>query len=218
MGAGALSAAGFAGCLSTAETLTGRIGIGGANTPFFAGIVEEFHRANPDVALSLDGQDPDVRFAGKPASGSDRISLESAPEAVAALKDDGEWCRCLDGARRDALLEDDAVETWSEIEGDLDTLGALEHATPKRGTTVLTRGVRRNQYALGHGGVGYYEANPANIEPTMDLDGATPLARLRFGSVDRSALDRPEVEAFIESYTDAVWTLTSEVSYFAPSG
>jgi hypothetical protein len=218
VGAGGLSTMGFAGCLSTVETLTGRIEIGGASSPFFADIVEEFRRVNPDVSLSLRDDDPDVRFTDTPVSTAHWINLEGAPDAVAALRDDGEWCSCLDGVRRDTLLEDDTVETWSEIEGDLDSLEALEGVAPKRGTTVLARGVRRNQYAIGHGGVGYYEANPANIEPTTDLDGATPLARLRFGSVDRSALDRPEVEAFVESYTDAVTTLTNEVRYFTPSG
>lgn len=84
---------------------------------------------------------------------------------------------------------------------------------------MLAHGVRRHQYAIGHGGRGYYEANPASLESVSqashdDLVAGSPLVRLRFGYADQTALQRPAVEAFAHSAVSLGESLADDLDYF----
>lgn len=236
---GATAIGGLAGRLGGSEGLSGRVTIGGRTTPLLADVTERFRRVHPGVTVSIGEPDagidgkPDVRYANRPLSATDRdaasdgeyASLGSAPESLAVLTGSG-WHRRLDGDRQAELRADGRnVETWTEVDPDgIDgAIGTLGTDVPGAGTTVLARGVRRHQYAIGHGGIGYYEANPADLRPAVassdDLAAGTPLARLRFGYVDRAALERPEVEAFARRYVAAAESLAADLDYVAvPDG
>lgn len=84
---------------------------------------------------------------------------------------------------------------------------------------MLAHGVRRHQYAIGHGGRGYYEANPPSLESVSqashdDLVAGSPLVRLRFGYADQTALQRPAVEAFAHSAVSLGESLADDLDYF----
>lgn len=210
------------------DRLSGQLTVG-EGTPGMEPITEAFQRAHPDVTVSttdadgvgsfLDGS-IDVLHANRPMAGDERdraaendIEPASArtPLDGAALDRSGGWCECLSESRRAALQSDATrVETWSEI----DDADAAPESTglPEEGTTVLVRGTRDHQYSIGHGGEGYYEVAPSALRPLGEGgDGARPLVRLGFSHVDRAALTREPVAAFVR-FHDA---LTDDTDHFS---
>lgn len=203
-----------------AATAAGSRPVGGLtiseNTSVFTDVTAAFERAHPDVPVvtESDGFErfvrgrTDVHHAARPMTADEReranengvdvVGTQLPLGGIAALgRTDGEWCRCLSDGGHDAYEKGDA-EIWSEIAAD--SLPDREQAAlPEEGSTALVRGVRSHQYAIGHGGVGCYEAAPSafeSLEKATDLDRLTPAVRLGFAYVDRAALDRDPVAAF----------------------
>lgn len=229
---GAAVTTGFTGVsAANPDRISGRLTVGeGASG--MESITEAFRQAYPDVTVSttnadgfgsfLDGT-TDVHHAGRPmaagerdraaGNGIDPASVQTPLEGAALDRADEGWCNCLSETRHDALRSDAArVETWSEIT-DADADAAPEStALPEAETTVLVRGTRDHQYAIGHGGEGYYEVAPSTLRPLGDAgDGARPLVRLGFSYADRRALTREAVAAFVR-FHDA---LATDVDHFS---
>ena len=98
---------------------------------------------------------------------------------------------------------------------------------------MLVQGVASNEFALGFFGYAYYEANrerlrivPVDDEDENNGEGAIaaspeavrnatyqPLSRPIFIYVSLSALERPEVDAFVEFYLTQAAPLVREVGY-----
>lgn len=213
--------------------LADRVSIADPNdSSMVATITKQFRQKHPTVSVSVVdsglkrfGDVADIQFASRPptenesASESDeQIYLGSVPDAVALHTSGHKWCRCLDANQRVELLTSaSVVETWSEADlTDTNTVETIEEVVPSAGTTVLARGVRRHQYAIGHGGVGYYETNPANVKPLRMANAdssAIPLVRLRFAYADRASLAQPAVRAFAQSAAETTRTLTNGLDY-----
>jgi phosphate transport system substrate-binding protein len=105
--------------------------------------------------------------------------------------------------------------------------------TSSEDDNVLVQGVARDQYALGYMGLAYYEENkgkmklvpiddenPENgagpILPSLETvrNGTyRPLSRPIFIYVSTKALERPEVQKFIQFYLDSGASLVREVGY-----
>lgn len=206
---------------ATANTNAGSRAVGevtvSGSTPAFADVLGRFDRERSEVAVStVDGGfdrfvegGADVHHATRPmtADGRERAS-ENGVEfdvaglplgGVAALGRDEGWCRCLPDRGHDAFEGTGAVEVWSEIPGEVPD--DVEPADlPDGKTDVVVRGTRPHQYAVGHGGVGLYEAASGAFAP---FDGhrerLTPAVRLEFAYVDRAALKREPVAALVRS-------------------
>lgn len=121
-------------------------------------------------------------------------------------------------ALRDAVTSDQPVEAWAE--SDWDSVSALESSgderaeartdeaagliSPGGGRTALVRGTRAYQYALGKGGLGYYEVSPDDVGAPSAAqrrgDGAVPLVRLGYVYVDDDALERSATDSFLRFY------------------
>ncbi|WP_448574158.1 PstS family phosphate ABC transporter substrate-binding protein [Trichothermofontia sp.] len=100
--------------------------------------------------------------------------------------------------------------------------------TASEDDNVLVQGVLRNQNALGYFGFSYYEANRNRLRAvaidngngpvypsreTVENGTYQPLSRPLFIYVSTKAVQRPEVQAFIEFYFNNVATLAAEVGY-----
>lgn len=202
----------------------GEVTVSGS-TQALADVAAAFERGHPDVSVSsVDGGverflegGADVLHATRPMTAGEReradengieFAVAGLPlGGVAALGRSEGWCRCLRGGR-DAFEGRSAVETWSELPGEVPDV--LEPADPpEEGSNVLVRGTRPHQYAVGHGGVALYEAAPAAFAPfeADSRDRLTPVVRLEFAYVDRAALAREPVAAlarFQEAATSGV--------------
>jgi len=100
--------------------------------------------------------------------------------------------------------------------------------TASEDDNVLVQGVLRNQNALGYFGFSYYEANRNRLRAvaidngngpvlpsreTVENGTYQPLSRPLFIYVSTKAVQRPEVQAFIQFYLNNVPTLAAEVGY-----
>ncbi|RME12664.1 MAG: PstS family phosphate ABC transporter substrate-binding protein, partial [Ardenticatenia bacterium] len=100
--------------------------------------------------------------------------------------------------------------------------------TASEDDNVLVQGVANDKYALGYFGFAYYVENQGKVkavaidggngcvEPTVEtINNGTyqPLSRPIFIYVSTKALERPEVEAFVNFYLDNGATLAEEVGY-----
>lgn len=102
--------------------------------------------------------------------------------------------------------------------------------TASEDDNVLVQGVSNDQYALGYFGFAYYVENQDKLK-AVAIDGGNgcvlpsketinngtyqPLSRPIFIYVRKDALDRPEVEAFVNFYLENAGTLAAEVGYVA---
>lgn len=102
--------------------------------------------------------------------------------------------------------------------------------TASEDDNVLVQGVANDQYALGYFGYAYYVENQDKLkavaidggngcvlpsEETINNGTYQPLSRPLFIYVRKDALDRPEVEAFVNFYLENAGTLAAEVGYVA---
>jgi hypothetical protein len=197
---------------TVAGTPARRIAVGEGMAALSA-VTAAFEREHPDIgveAVRTEGfeafvrGETDVQQATRPMTTDERErAAENGVEfekrdlplgGVATIAPTDGWCRCLSESDREAFGEN--VETWGEIPKEAADIPPAE--LPGSGANVLVRGARSHQYAIGRGGVGYYEATPSafgslNAAP----ERATRVVRLGFGYVDRAALDREAVAAFV---------------------
>lgn len=202
--------------IGAAGTATNRI-IVGEGMAALAGVTTEFDRKHSDIeieTIETEGfeefvrGETDVQQAGRPMTAAERErSRENGVEfevaelplgGIAGLGPSEGWCRCLSERQREEFGESGRVETWSEISSEApDDLDPAD--LPEKGTNVLVRGTRSHQYAIGHGGVGFYEASPSAFESVDgDRERFTPAVRLGFGYVNLAALDREAVAALVD--------------------
>lgn len=102
--------------------------------------------------------------------------------------------------------------------------------TASEDDNVLVQGVAGDIGALGYFGFAYYVENPDALtavpidggdgpvmpsSETVENGSYQPLARPLFIYVNADALDRPEVQAFIDFYIDNAAALSGEVGYVA---
>jgi phosphate transport system substrate-binding protein len=103
--------------------------------------------------------------------------------------------------------------------------------TASEDDNVLVQGVENNKNALGYFGFAYYSAhrnkmrvvpieapNGNAVSPTLDavVDGSyTPLSRPLFIYVSDRAVERPEVQSFIEYYLNEGRELVNEVGFIS---
>jgi phosphate transport system substrate-binding protein len=100
--------------------------------------------------------------------------------------------------------------------------------TPSEDDNMLVRGVAGEKGGLGYFGYAYYAQNkdklkllaidggdgPVKPSPETVLDGTyKPLSRPLFIYVNKQALDRPEVVAFVKFYLEHAAELSKEVGY-----
>lgn len=104
--------------------------------------------------------------------------------------------------------------------------------TASENDNVLVRGISGDRNSLGYFGYAYYAENPdllnlvaidsgnGCVAPTFEAiaNGEyTPLSRFLFIYVNKEALQRPEVKAFVEFYMDNGAELVAEVGYIGLS-
>ncbi len=102
--------------------------------------------------------------------------------------------------------------------------------TASEDDNVLVQGIAGDRYSLGYFGYAYYESNAGRlkllgidsgngcIQPsreTIEAGEYTPLSRPVFIYVNRAALRRPEVAAFVRFYMESAPELAPEVGYVA---
>lgn len=100
--------------------------------------------------------------------------------------------------------------------------------TANEDDNALVQGISGDEYSLGYFGYAYYAANkdklkvipidggkgPVAPDATSINDGSyAPLSRPIFIYVRKDALDRPEVNAFVNFYIDQAPALSTEVGY-----
>ncbi len=113
-----------------------------------------------------------------------------------------------------------------EIVGEADASRA--DYTASADDNVLVLGVSGDEGALGYFGYAYYEENPDKLKSvqidsgggcvapsreTVENGTYTPLSRPLFIYVKESALERPEVRAFVDFYIESAPTLVPETGY-----
>lgn len=107
--------------------------------------------------------------------------------------------------------------------------------TPSADDNVLVRGVSGDKYSLGYFGYAYYTESKDKLKivgvangsdttncvtptnETIEAGNYTPLSRPLFLYVNKAALKRPEVAAFLTYYLEQGQTLVSEVGYVSLS-
>lgn len=201
----------------------------GEGVPALAEATAAFDRAHPDVGVEtvetdgfgafLDGE-VDVQHATRPMSAEEReraaadgIEFEERElpvGRVAALESGDGWCRCLSEAERGEF--DTGVEVWSEVASNVPD-EPVPAALPDSGADVLVRGTRAGQYAIGHGGVGYHQADPSEFRPVDGSEG-TPVVRLGLAYVASDALDREAAAGLLAAQDDAA----TDVGLVYPTG
>jgi phosphate transport system substrate-binding protein len=102
--------------------------------------------------------------------------------------------------------------------------------TASEDDNVLVQGVGGDGFALGYFGYAYYHENQGRLKPVAVDNGGgcvmpdpetvasgeyAPLARPLFIYVNRAALERPEVDAFVRFYMEHAPVLSREVGYVA---
>lgn len=96
--------------------------------------------------------------------------------------------------------------------------------TASEDDNVLVRGVSGNKYALGYFGYAYYEENSEKLKAvavngvlpnpeTIAAKEYTPLARPLFVYAKNSAVQRPEVEAFLKFYFENAAEIVPQTGY-----
>jgi len=96
--------------------------------------------------------------------------------------------------------------------------------TASEDDNVLVRGISGNKYALGYFGYAYYAENSDSLKAvavngvlpspeTIAAQEYTPLARPLFVYAKNSAVQRPEVEAFLKFYFENAQEIVPEVGY-----
>lgn len=146
------------------------------------------------------------------------------PTAVAALRHpESSWVDPLSPADLAVTWRRDGpVETWAEVRpgssigGTARSAGGVGRARPARDGTVLVRGVRSHQYAVGHGGLGYYE--PAEDwlvdRPAWGRDAHTSLVRLAALYVDRESLGRQPIADVVAAFAVRSEERVGRVPYY----
>lgn len=187
--------------------------------------------------------DVDVLAAGRPllpaeaervrAAGVEYAGGEFAVEVAALLHPAPVWYEPMATERLvERWTDAPNAETWAEVAPEGPDAAELQRAArdgelaagrPSSGGVHLVRGIRAHQYALGYGGVGYYEPDAAHVASIAEADGtvaATPLVRLAFVYVDCGSLRRGEVEAFEGALSDAAVGVprVADDDTFAPDG
>ena len=96
--------------------------------------------------------------------------------------------------------------------------------TASEDDNVLVRGISGNKYALGYFGYAYYAENSDSLKAvavngvlpspeTIAAQEYTPLARPLFVYAKNSAVQRPEVEAFLKFYFENAKEIVPQVGY-----
>ncbi|KXS49730.1 MAG: phosphate transport system substrate-binding protein [Halanaerobium sp. 4-GBenrich] len=96
--------------------------------------------------------------------------------------------------------------------------------TASEDDNVLVRGISGNKYALGYFGYAYYEENSDSLKAvavngvlpnreTIASNKYTPLARPLFVYAKNSAVQRPEVEAFLKFYFENAPEIVPQTGY-----
>ena len=96
--------------------------------------------------------------------------------------------------------------------------------TASEDDNVLVRGISGNKYALGYFGYAYYAENSDSLKAvavngvlpspeTIAAQEYTPLARPLFVYAKNSAVQRPEVEAFLTFYFENAQEIVPQVGY-----
>lgn len=92
---------------------------------------------------------------------------------------------------------------------------------PDDTATVAVRGIRADQYAIGHGGLGYYEAEGADLMmvETADIPSDhAPIGRLRYTYVNADAFATASVTSFMRLFAARAWqTLSAGVPFADPT-
>lgn len=130
-------------------------------------------------------------------------AFESVVDDVALLSVADGWRSCVSDDELTALRDaNPGGETWVElVSGDTSALDEVEgrgDGSPRAAAAVAVRGVRRDQYAVGRGGLGYYRVRGEEMRAAESVDDAshTPLAQLRYTYVNADRWRR-DLAAFV---------------------
>lgn len=172
--------------------------------------------------------------------------FESIVDGVALLRSTEDWRSTFSTDRLRGFRESNPEgQTWAELvpqdvssdrseagaptrvtEPSDRTISTIESGTdhhrvaplPDDTATVTVRGVRADQYSVGHGGLGYYKANGADlmaIGTADDLPSYTPVGRLRYTYVNAEAFATKCVTLFMRYFTTRAWQALSAGIPFA---
>lgn len=194
-------------------------------------------------------------------NGVDWFRLDVVMDGIAIMKhEDNDRVESLTTDQlRELWQRDSDVETWQDLDGDwpdeeislygrdtasgtfdyftetitgdVGNIRADYSGTPD--TNAIIRGVRGDQYAVGFGGMGYYEENQEGLDligvedTDTDTDGPvfpdedtiregtySPLSRPMFLYVREAALEREEVRRFLRFYLDNVQDAARDTGFF----
>ncbi|UPM42717.1 hypothetical protein [Halocatena salina] len=142
-------------------------------------------------------------------------------DGTALLRSPERWRSMLSTEQLDTLRGSNASQTWTElvpsdasvdldppaVESDgADAFEATkrpETVLPTDNTKVIVRGIRADQYAKGHGGLGYYEVLSEELttaEKSTDRSSESLVGRLRYTYVDAHAASEEGVASFIQLF------------------
>ncbi|MFC7139300.1 hypothetical protein ACFQMA_05535 [Halosimplex aquaticum] len=161
--------------------------------------------------------------------GVDYRGREIVSGAAVLRPPESSWVECLSPSGiAGTWAGDGPVETWAEVDSGVSRIAGALTRTVERGSEgppggeassapsadVLVRGSRAYQYAVGAGGVGYYEPGDWLVRTTAgDVDSATPVVRLAYLYADRDALSRSTVGEFARAYERRVAEGIGDVTY-----
>lgn len=185
--------------------------------------------------------------------------FEVGQDGLAVLRhNDNDWADCLTVEQLGEIWEFESdVETWSDVDpewpdeeielyGRDDASGTFDYFTEAvtgeagnvrddyeatSDTNVIIDGVSQSEYALGFGGVNYYNENEDALqlvgvespedgecyEPTdenIESGAYQPLTRPLYVFVNNESAEREEVEEFLRFYFDNVTEIAPDVGFY----
>lgn len=208
------------------ETLTAPLErVGGLLSVDAVGAEEGFRRFLDGDVDVLHATSPAVAFEG--LLGSERLEyevFESVVDGVSLLRPAEQWRSPAPIEQfADADGSDAERQVWAELVPQTVSLSdaadsASGAATESVGTAfesvdpahlpaddaaVAVRGVRADQYAAGHGGLGYYEVTGEELttpDAGAEHSAESPVGRLRYTYVNADSLRRDDVLAFVRLF------------------
>lgn len=168
---------------------------------FIGGEVDVLHARRPLLSREATAADE---------HGVEYEVFESTVDGIVVLTGTDGWRTSLSTEELTALRESNPEGgTWAEVvPRDVASIrigsdGTTVDSPVQSDGSAVVRGVRPHQYAIGHGGLGYYRVTPSDLTPASAVDDGTahtPLAQLRYTYVNTDRVQHHGIASFLDLF------------------